>query len=42
MMIYEIFVKHTLLFFLGAHFFVYFIDVSVAQYVHAHECAPNF
>ena len=37
-MIYKIFVKYTLLFISGAHFFVYIIDVLGAPHNHA----PNF
>ena len=36
MMIYKIIVKHTLLFILSVHFFVYLIDVLGARKVHAH------
>ena len=41
-MIYKIFVKHTSLLILGAHSFVYLIDVLGAQKVDAHKHAPNF
>ena len=43
-MIYEIFVKHRLLFILGARFFMFLIDVLEvgAQQVHAHDRASNF
>ena len=41
-MIDKIFVKYTSLFILDAPFFVHLVDVLRKQYVHAHECAPNF
>ena len=42
MMMYEIFVKHTLLFILSARLFLYLLDVLGAWYVHAEELVPNF
>ena len=41
-MIYQLFVKHTLLFILGARLFLYLLDVLGAQYMHAQERVPNF
>ena len=40
----KIFVKHTLLFVLGARFFVYLINIDVlgTWQVHAHKGVPNF
>ena len=40
--IYQLFVKHTTLFILGACFYMYLIQVLGAQKVHTHKHVSNF